>query len=120
MKNTARNIEDYLNNLDDSELLSINREYLENINNLDSDIYENDEEFFEVYFPNKVMDAIRAVQFGDYRYTDTYVKFDGYANLETTNHLEDFIDISELAEYIHENPEDFDIEFDEEDEDEEE
>ena len=120
MKNTAKNIEEYLDNLEDHELLSVNREYLENTNNLDDDIYNNDEEFFEIHFSDKVMDAIRAVQFGKYNYTDAYVKFDGYANLETTNHLEDFIDISELAEYIHENPEDFDIEFDEEDEDEEE
>src|SRR5690606_23695390 len=120
MKNTARNIEDYLDNLNDSELLSINREYLENINNLDSDVYENDEEFFETFFQGKTMDAVRAISFGEYRYSDTYVKFNGYANLETTSYLEDFIDTSELAEYIHENPEDLDIEFDEDDEDEEE
>ena len=120
MKNTVRNIENYLNNLDDSELLSINREYLENIHDVDSDTFENNEEFFEMFFQGSSMDAVRAVHFGDYRYTDAYVKFDGYGNLETTNNLGDFIDISELAEYIHENPENFDIEFDEEDEDEEE
>lgn len=121
MKNTVGNIENYLGSIDDSELLSINREYLENIGDLDHGIYENDEEFFEMFFQgSSVMEVVRAVHFGNYSYTDTYVKFDGYANLETTNYLEDFIDISELAEYIHENPEDFDIEFDEEDEDEEE
>src|SRR5690554_4352880 len=113
MKNTVRNIEDYLKDLDDSELLSINREYLENINDLDNDIYGNDEEFFEIFFQDKLMDAVKAISFGEYRYSDAYVKFNGYANLETTNYLEDFIDTSELAEYIHENPEDFDIEFDE-------
>ena len=120
MKNTVENIEDYLKDLDDSELLSINREYLENNKYLDDDIYGNDEEFFEMFFQGRVLEAVRAIHFGDYNYVDAYVKFNGYANLETTNHLADFIDISELAEYIHENPEDFDIEFDEDDEDEEE
>lgn len=43
--------------------------------------YENDEEFFDTYFYNKPMEAVRAVQYGDYNYNDPYVQFDGYMNL---------------------------------------
>lgn len=44
---------------------------------------ENDEEFFSVYFEGRPMEAVRAVSFGDYKYNDAYVKFNGYGNLET-------------------------------------
>ena len=63
---------------------------------------------FNVFFENRALEAVRAVSFGEYRYSDTYVKFNGYANLETFNDVSEEIDISELAEYIKEHPEDFD------------
>ena len=42
--------------------------------------YYNDEEFFEKYFQQKDKVA-RAICYGNYRYTDDYVKFDGHMNL---------------------------------------
>ena len=42
--------------------------------------YYNDEEFFEINFQQKD-EVARAICYGDYRYNDTYVKFDGYMNL---------------------------------------
>ncbi|OLF87124.1 hypothetical protein B4089_3745 [Bacillus licheniformis] len=45
----------------------------------------NDEEFFNVFFEGKPMEAVRAVFYGDYRYMDDYVKFDGYGNLESAS-----------------------------------
>jgi hypothetical protein len=67
----------------------------------------NDEEFFEIYFEGKPMDAVRAAQYGDYNYTDEYVRFNGYGNLESFNdwqyekELKDSIDeiIDNLIEY---------------------
>ena len=44
---------------------------------------ENDEYFFNTYFENNVMEAIRACYFGNYNYNDAYVKFDAYGNLES-------------------------------------
>lgn len=43
----------------------------------------NDEDFFNTYFENKVDEAVRAVCYGDYNYTDEYVRFNAYGNLES-------------------------------------
>lgn len=32
--------------------------------------YENDDDFFNTYFSNNVIEAVRAVSFGDYNYSD--------------------------------------------------
>lgn len=49
--------------------------------------YYNDEEFFEIYFQQKD-EVARAICYGDYRYNDTYVKFDGYMNLYSISQFE--------------------------------
>lgn len=46
-------------------------------------VYENDEEFFETFFNNKPMEAVRAAQYGDYKFNHEYVTFDGYGNLQS-------------------------------------
>ena len=75
---------------------------------LDSlDINENNEEFFEMMFPNKPMEAVSAAHYGNYNYTDEYVRFNGYGNLESFDErtyeeeLKDSIDeiIDNLIEY---------------------
>lgn len=50
--------------------------------------YNNDDDFFAMVFGTNVLDAVRAVCYGDYRYSDDYVKFDGYGNLESANMYE--------------------------------
>ena len=49
--------------------------------------YYNDEEFFEINFQQKD-EVARAICYGDYRYNDTYVKFDGYMNLYSISQFE--------------------------------
>lgn len=44
----------------------------------------NDEDFFNVYF-TEPMEAVRAVCFGKYRYSDDYVRFDAYRNLKSAS-----------------------------------
>lgn len=51
-------------------------------------VYENDEEFFELFFENKPMEAVRSALYGRYNYTDEYVRFDGYENLESFDSYE--------------------------------
>ena len=46
-------------------------------------VFENDEEFFNMFFENKPMEAVRSALYGNYNYNDEYVKFDGYENLES-------------------------------------
>jgi hypothetical protein len=109
-------IEEYLKGLSDSELISIHNTYCEYTNNGDDTIYDNDEDFFNTNFSD-VMRAVRAIFYGEYNYPDDYVKFNGYANLETTNDPSEWIDTSEVAQFILENERYFDIELiDEEDE----
>lgn len=51
------------------------------------DYQENDEEFFDIYY-NNALEAVRAVCYGDYNYTDEYVKINAYGNLESCNKYE--------------------------------
>lgn len=87
-----------LEQLDDNALISAWNEY----GNGDDWIYNNDEYFFEENF-TKPIDAVRAVAFGDYRHGDTYVKFNGYANLDSFDSVSDHVDFDSLAVYVWEN-----------------
>lgn len=51
------------------------------------DYFENDEWFLNDMFQSTA-DAVRAVCYGKYNYTDDYVKFNAYGNLESCNDLE--------------------------------
>jgi hypothetical protein len=70
------------------------------------DFHDNDEEFFETYFSDRPMEAVRAAQYGDYNYSDEYVRFNGYGNLESLSgyqveqEIKDEVDeiISELVD----------------------
>ena len=47
------------------------------------DLYENDEEFFNIFFEGKPAELARAIYYGDFNYNDNYIKFNGYGNLKT-------------------------------------
>lgn len=100
MKTYNEFIIDYLENLSDSELLAWWNEYCFE-NDTGADIYENDGYFLNEYFQSPD-DTVRAVCYGDYRYMDDYVVFNGYANLESFSgyDLKDYIYIPELADYL--------------------
>jgi hypothetical protein len=114
VKKTTEAVADYLNNLSSDELVNIHNQICQNCNYPDDEIFCNDEEFFKTFFtdPNE---AVRASFYGDYRYMDQYVKFNGYGNLDSTNYPESLIDVEAIAENIIEEPENYylDFEFDE-------
>ena len=63
------------------------------INSIDGSLdyleyYENNEEFFNTFFYNNPMEAVRSEYYGDYNYCDKYVKFDGYGNLKSVDDYE--------------------------------
>jgi hypothetical protein len=62
--------------------IRLHNEYCSENDYMDDYIYENDEDFLNEHFssPDK---AVRAAIYGDYRYMDNYVVFNGYANLES-------------------------------------
>jgi hypothetical protein len=81
------------------ELQSVVRELISWNGSLDHlDVMENDEEFFSIHFADQPMEAVRAAQYGEYNYTDDYVRFNGYGNLESLSEydlekeMEDSID----------------------------
>jgi len=118
IKKSIEAVTDYLKDLSNADLVRAHNQYCQNKNMSDDEIYNNDEEFFNVFFDGKVLEAVRAVSYGEFNYSDEYVMFNGYANLESFNDPSDHVDISEIAEDIMENENDYDIEFEEEDEEE--
>jgi len=118
---TVETIIEYLQSLEDDKLIEVWNEFArENYN--DDEIYFNDDDFFETFFEGRVIEAVRAVNYGEYNYTDKYVRFNGYANLVSgTNYemINQVVDMNMLADDILENEdnyydlngiEDFDIE----------
>ena len=68
-------------------------EIVNEVNCLDSSLeylqyWNNDEEFFNTFFYNNAMDAVKASYFGSYDFSDEYVKFDAYGNLSSANEYE--------------------------------
>jgi hypothetical protein len=98
-----------INEMDCTELVMLNNEYCESINGMDSMIYSNDDNFLEDYFNSK-SDLARAISYGDYRYMDNWVTFNGYGNLESFNYMDtdklcELVEV--MAEYIVDTFQDF-------------
>jgi len=109
----AKKIVKLIDEMTQDELIQLNNTYCQNIGS-DDEIWDNDEEFFNVFFENKVLEAVRAVCYGEYNYSDNYVKFNGYGNLESFNYFEvkDLCELPQtMAEYIEENFSDFEYLF---------
>jgi|GEM_PF-605812 len=66
----------------DNSPIGMHNRYCSEANCMDDYIYDNDEDFFEEYFSTKD-EAVRAVMYGDYNYSDDHVQFNGYGNLES-------------------------------------
>ena len=66
------------------------------------EFWENDGDFFESFFENK-LDAVRATFYGDYKFNDDYVRFDIYGNLESFSEYDMIEEIKNSIEEIVEN-----------------
>ena len=121
---TVETIKNWLEDLDDNDLMSVWNEYCQNINDYDNEIFTNDEYFFNDMF-EKPYDIVLKIAYGSYDYNDNFIKFDGYGNFETFNYVSDVADFDEMAEHIFENESDYSYldgldDYDEEDEEDEE
>ena len=74
------------------------REYSDELYYLD--VWENDLEFFETFFQGRGLEVARSVCYGDYRYTDEWVRFDGYGNLESLSDWQADKEIEDCADDI--------------------
>lgn len=114
---TTETILDKINEMNKSQLVELNNAYCQSANYYESEVYNNDEDFFETFYPNAGdgLKVAQAVFYGDYNYSHQYVKFNGYGNLESIDYFEvsDLCELPEvMAEYIFENFSDFEYLFD--------
>ena len=120
---------DGLKTLNNDSAVELWNEYCSECNCPDDTIFDNGESFFEEHFEGRVTEAVQAALAGDYNFSHDYVRFNGYANLESFNCADDDnspVDFDSLADYLIENKDDdeiaelLDIEFEEETEEDEE
>lgn len=98
---TREEIINALEEMDNGQLLSLHNEYCVETNHYDDIVSYNDECFFSENFSD-TMQAVRAVCYGDYNYTHTFVMFNGYGNLKSSDYLPELIDNEELADWLEE------------------
>ena len=60
----------------------------------------NDEDFFETFYKDDVVEAVRATHFGDYNFMDDFVLFNAYGNLDSYNDFEAMNEFIEHKEEI--------------------
>lgn len=99
-----------IKDMSSENIMSLNNVFCESAHYYDDKIYYNDEETLSMLFGDKVLRAIQATQFGDYRYNDKFIQFDGYANLKSFMYLDQNTlpdTVKNIADYIMENQQDF-------------
>jgi len=92
-------------NLSDSEKICLWNEYCSE-NNFDYTIHTFDDDFFETFFSGaNPMETFRLGCFSRISWSDEYIKFNGYGNLESMNDYEavNSIDESVLIDWLIEN-----------------
>lgn len=92
-------------NKSDSEKICLWNEYCSE-NNFDDTIHEFEDDFFEMFFSgSKPMELFRLGCFSQISWSDNYIKFNGYGNLESMNENEavNSIDEAILIEWLLEN-----------------
>ena len=92
-------------NKSDDEKISLWNEYCSE-NYPDDEIFVFDDDFFETFFDGKSpLDMFRLGCFSSVSWTDDYIKFNGYGNLESMNSYEaiNSIDEAALIEWLIEN-----------------
>lgn len=93
-----------IKNLNESDLIQLNNLYCSEISH-GSEVYDNDEEFFDIYFPNSY-NALQRCYFGKYNWNDTYVSINDYGNIESfdTFYTSDLPEsVESIAEWCYDN-----------------
>lgn len=99
-------VREALENMTDSDLLFVHREYCDQVNAYDDTIYSMDE-FNEIMSGQDADWIANRIYYGDYNPTADYFRFNGYGNIESvfSFQLSEYIDTDTIAEWIteHEN-----------------
>ena len=94
------------NNCDLRSKVAIHNTYeRENGYDYEKVIEVNDEDFFNLFFEGKPMEAVRAASYGHYNYADDWVWFNAYGNLESGDYEGELPlhDGEEMAEWYIDN-----------------
>jgi hypothetical protein len=94
-----------INSFSSEDMIELNNTYCDDQNYPDDRIYQNDDSFLDENF-SSVTDAVRAVSYGEYKYSDKYVKFNGYGNLESFSYVTESDlceDVATVAERVADN-----------------
>ena len=86
------------------EKITIYREYLIDSDHMEDEISDFDESFFETFFQDNPYEAARAKHFGDVNWSDPYIRFNAYGNLETMSDYDAQIEAEDHVEEIYEYP----------------
>jgi len=92
-----------IENFSNNDWLNHWNEYCQENSYFDDEIYIFDDEFFNTYFEGRPMEAARAASFGQLNWSDEYIYFNGYGNLESTDNPKDRIDENLLIEWLIDN-----------------
>lgn len=75
------------NELSDNDKLNLYQEYCSYTGN-GTDLFPFDDEFFNLFFEGKPLEAARATHFGEVNWSDEYISFNGYGNLKSYSNWE--------------------------------
>lgn len=104
---TKEKIMEKIGVMETERVIGLWNECIEYTGYTDDEVYENSEDFFNEMFRNPY-DAAMRVAFGNWKCSDRYVVFNGYANVESFNYWQDAnspVDVDVLAEWLMDNPE---------------
>jgi hypothetical protein len=103
---TLEQITETLNDLSENELVTLWNGYQSEISG-EAAVYEFNDQFFEDFFTDP-QEAARATYFGKIdSWSDKYIMFNGYGNLESSSYLDDMISVYDLANHIEANQDEF-------------
>ena len=102
MRDMKEEVLEMLRDMNDSDLVAVHNEYCDKVNYYDDKIYDM-YEINDLLYGRSPLEIITDAR--DVDANDSYIRYDGYGNLESTDYPQDWMDLDEIADYIAENDE---------------
>ena len=102
MRNAREEVLEMLRDMNDSDLVAVHNEYCDKVSYYDDRIYDM-YEINDLLYGRSPLEIITDAR--DVDANDSYIRYDGYGNLESTDYPQDWMDLDEIADYIVENDE---------------
>ena len=102
MRNMRDEVLEMLRDMNDNDLVAVHNEYCDKVSYYDDRIYDM-YEINDLLYGRSPLEIITDAR--DVDANDSYIRYDGYGNLESTDYPQDWMDLDEIADYIAENDE---------------